>query len=298
MPLAGMDSLSEYQDMDVNKIMQQLQISRERATQLGQEAVGIIKAGRYKGPSGRTVEIGSLVARAVSGTVSYPAGRDPTFDLPGRFQTKVEVRNETTLGAVLRLQERGATTAALNMASAESPGGGFLHGARAQEEYLCRSSALWACLEKNQMYAFHAGRKDPFYSDYVIYSPDVPVFRNDDSEFLEKPYLSSFITSPAVHATGVMKYMPGRAGEIGPVMAKRIRKLLAVAAAHNQTCLVLGAWGCGAFGNDGTLIARLFHDAIHGEFRGVFQEIVFAITDWSDDKKFIGPFERAFAGNL
>ena len=60
-------------------------------------------------------------------------------------------------------------------------------------------------------------------------------------------------------------------------------------------CLVLGAWGCGAFGNDGRLIARLFHEAIDGEFRGVFQEIVFAITDWSDDKKFIGPFQKAFA---
>ena len=146
------------------------------------------------------------------------------------------------------------------------------------------------------MYAFHRNAKDDFYTDYVIYSPNVPVFRTDDSGCLEEPYLASFITSPAVYATGVKNFAPARVVEIEAVMAKRIRKVLGVAAAHGQKYLVLGAWGCGAFGNDGRLIARLFREAIEGEFRGVFQEIVFAITDWSGDKKFIGPFEKTFAG--
>jgi uncharacterized protein (TIGR02452 family) len=282
--------------VDHNRIKQHLQLSRERAVLLGQEAVAIIKAGGYRAPSGRKVVIAPLVARAVKGTVSYPPDRDPAPTPPGSFTTRIRVVNETTLSAVMQLQDRRLDSSALNMASAESPGGGFLSGARAQEEYLCRSSALWACLKDNPMYAFHAKQRDAFYTDYVIYSPDVPVFRTDDSGCLEEPYLVSFITAPAVNATGVMKYSPGRAGEIGAVMVKRIRKVLAVAAAHGPACLVLGAWGCGAFGNDGNLIARLFREAIDGEFRGVFKEIVFAITDWSDDKKFIGPFEKAFAG--
>ena len=29
------------------------------------------------------------------------------------------------------------------------------------------------------MYAFHRKQADPLYSDYVIYSPGVPVFRDD-----------------------------------------------------------------------------------------------------------------------
>jgi uncharacterized protein (TIGR02452 family) len=282
--------------MDIKRIKDLLQIDRERAMTLGQEILRIIKAGRYRAPSGRIVEVASLISAAVKGTVSYPPGREPAPVKPGSFATKIEVINDTTLDAVIRLKVRDLSPAVLNMASAESPGGGFLIGARAQEEYLCRSSALWACLEKNPMYAFHIKRGDPFYTDYVIFSPNVPVMRTDDHAFLEKPYLASFLTSPAVYASGVVTSMKARAGEIGPVMEKRIHKLLAVAAAHGQTCLVLGAWGCGAFGNDGRLIAGLFRDALQGEFRGVFQEIVFAITDWSDERRFIKPFEEAFAG--
>jgi uncharacterized protein (TIGR02452 family) len=285
--------------MDPLKIKQQLQISRDLAAQLGREAVAIIEAGQYSSPSGRKVEIAPFVDRAVKGTASYP----PARELPahghehfhGSFVSKIAVMNETTLTAVRQMQANGLNPAALNMASALSPGGGFLSGARAQEEYLARSSALFACLRENPMYAFHGARKDPFYSDYVIYSPDVPVFRNDDGTLLDEIYPCSILTSPAVYADGVSKYMPHRVQEIGPIMEKRIRKLLAAAAVHGHTSLVLGAWGCGAFGNDGNLISGLFRSAFEGEFGGVFQHVIFAITDWSEERKFIGPFEAAFA---
>ena len=59
----------------------------------------------------------------------------------------------------------------LNFASAKSPGGGFLNGARAQEEYLARSSCLYQCIRWNPMYAFHRANDDPLYTDYAIYSP-------------------------------------------------------------------------------------------------------------------------------
>jgi len=287
----------DHPSVDYNRIKEYLLLSRERATLLGEEAVRIIKAGGYRAPSGRKVDLAPLIAKSVKGTVTYPPSRYPAFTRSSSFETIVRVENETTLSAVIALKNRRLDSAALNMASGKSPGGGFLSGARAQEEYLCRSSTLWACLKDNPMYEFHKSAHDDFYSDYVIFSPDVPVFRTDDSGCIEEPYLASFITSPAIKATGVKKSAPDRVGEIGPAMAKRIRKVLSVAAAHGQTCLVLGAWGCGAFGNDGRLIARLFREAIDGEFHGVFQEIVFAITDWSDDKKFIGPFQKAFAGS-
>ena len=95
-------------------------------------------------------------------------------------------------------------------------------------------------------------------------------------------------------AYGVRKYRPQRVGEIGPAMWKRILKVLAVAECHQHDSLVLGAWGCGAFGNEGHEIAGLFHKALEENFRGVFRHIVFAVTDWSDDHRFIGPFQQVF----
>ena len=76
----------------------------------------------------------------------------------------------------------GLDTAVLNLASASSQGGGFLEGSRAQEEYLARSSGLYECLRKNQMYGYYREGLGPLYTDrltsfFMIYSPNVPVFR-------------------------------------------------------------------------------------------------------------------------
>ena len=57
---------------------------------------------------------------------------------------------------------------------------------------------------------------------------------------------------------------------------------------------MLGAWGCGVFQNDPEQIAELFQIALEGPFRGAFSHVAFAVLDRSDDKRFIGPFERAF----
>jgi uncharacterized protein (TIGR02452 family) len=144
------------------------------------------------------------------------------------------------------------------------------------------------------MYAFHEAQRDAAYTDYLIYSPDVPVIRTDDGDLLDEPWPCSFITAAAVQANALRKYDPGRLSEIPSLMRQRIARVLAVAVKHQQETLVLGAWGCGAFGNDPKLIAELFHSALHGQLSGAFAQIVFAITDWSDDLKFIGPFEKAF----
>jgi uncharacterized protein (TIGR02452 family) len=58
---------------------------------------------------------------------------------------------------------------------------------------------------------------------------------------------------------------------------------------------VLGAWGCGAFGNDPNRTAVDFREALENEFRGAFSDVVFAITDWSPERRFLGPFRKVFA---
>jgi len=282
------------QDDNRERLRRQLEVSREWAVSLGQEAVSIIRKGYYDVSDGSRVVIREKVQESVAGTVSYPPEQTLPLQAIGDHKTIIEIHNCTTLTAVQTLIFRGTNPVALNFASATEPGGGFLRGARAQEEYLARSSSLFACLENNRMYAFHRSQLDPFYSDYVIYSPDVVVFRDDDGVLLENPYSCAILTSPAVQANAVRKYMPEEEDRIGAVMWSRILKVLAAAIRHQHTSIVLGAWGCGAFGNDGYEIARLFKKALDENFAGVFEVVVFAITDWSDDERFIGPFWKTF----
>lgn len=266
-------------------------IPRDLATRLGREAVAIGEQGFYLTPSGRSVDLTEKIARAVQCTHSYP----PDFPFAERhtaeYPTQVTVSNETTLSAAAGLLRAGLNPAALNFASATHPGGGFLSGARAQEEYLARSSCLYPCLLGNPMYAYHAARHDPFYSDYLLYSPQVPIIRGDDGALLEEPYGVSIITSAAVYAKGVPAE---RRKDISGVMAQRIRKVLAVGIKQGHDSLVLGAWGCGAFENDATEIAGLFRQALAIDFRGAYRRVVFAIVDGSPERRFIGPFEAAF----
>jgi uncharacterized protein (TIGR02452 family) len=77
-------------------------------------------------------------------------------------------------------------------------------------------------------------------------------------------------------------------------MAGRVAKLLSVAAIHQHDALVLGAWGCGVFGNDCAEVADLFHKALFGRFRGIFARVIFAVVDWSVERRFIGPFGERF----
>ena len=80
--------------------------------------------------------------------------------------------------------------------------------------------------------------------------------------------------------------------EINP---KGIRRILSIAKAFGYSTLVLGAWGCGAFGNDPCRTALDFRKALENEFRGAFSDVVFAITDWSPERRFLGPFRDVFA---
>jgi hypothetical protein len=71
--------------------------------------------------------------------------------------------------------------------------------------------------------------------------------------------------------------------------------VLAIARAYGYSALVLGAWGCGAFRNDPQRTATDFRHALEGDLSGAFSEVVFAVTDWSPERSFLGPFRDVFA---
>jgi uncharacterized protein (TIGR02452 family) len=268
----------------------ELSMLHHAAEALGRSAVEAADRGRYVAESGKEVFWKSAVEFTKSAKLSIP----PELDLPRSAgvsfpRTIVQVSNETTLGAGKRLVDRGLRPLALNFANGVNPGGGFLTGARAQEEVLCRSSALFPTILGDPMYESHRRRPRPDSTDWAILSPDVPVFREDNGRALEQPWLSSFITCAAPYAPGVGQ------PESGSLLQCRIHRVLEIARAYGYVTLVLGAWGCGAFQNDPARTAKDFHSALECDFCGAFDEVVFAITDWSSDRRYLGPFRDVFA---
>ena len=268
---------------------QQLAIPRHVAAELGRSAVQAVQEGTYQADSGKTVDWRDQVEAACAARCSIPPdGNLPCPEAKRIPVTRVQVTNETTLSAARRLVETGMRPLALNFANGIHPGGGFLNGARAQEETLCRSSALYLTLVNDPMYTAHRQRPQPDSTDWAIYSPDVPVFRNDDGSALEEPWLLSFVTCAAPYAPALGQ-MVARS-----LLKSRIRRVLAIAQAYEYVALVLGAWGCGAFGNDPHSTAVDFREALEGDFSSVFSDVVFAITDWSPQRQFLGPFRDVF----
>jgi uncharacterized protein (TIGR02452 family) len=186
--------------------------------------------------------------------------------------------------------------ACLNFASAKNPGGGFLSGSQAQEESLARASGLFATLQTQpEFYTYHRRHSSSMYSDHVIFSPAVPVFRDDHGRVLESPWLTSFITAAAVNAGAVRQNEPTQVSYIVPTMERRTRMVLGIAALHRCEALVLGAWGCGVFQNDPATIATIFAKVLAEPlFTRRFRHVEFAVYDSSPAQTTFTTFKRMF----
>lgn len=268
---------------------------------LGKETVEIVNRGAYTLRSGAVVSIEEGVARAIAGTRLFRPG---DFDRlswgpgAGHGACRVEVTGETTGAAGRRLVEGEGVrdVVALNFASAKNPGGGFLGGAKAQEEDLARCSALYACqITQRAYYDANRATGSMLYTDHIIYSPDVPFFRDERLDLLERPFLLSIITAPAPNAGEAQKHGRGESARVREVLASRAGKVLSVAASMGHRTLVLGAWGCGVFRNDPRDVAGAFGDWLsHDRFRGAFDRVVFAVYDRSESAPNRRPFEARF----
>ncbi len=259
--------------------------SRLRA--IARDTVEISERGSYSA-DGREVTID--VTPAVSGTRLYLPGVELSLPEQGELP-RVDVTNESTVEATRRL---GGDIACLVFASARNPGGGFLNGAQAQEESVARSSALYPCLlAAGDFYRYHRAHEDLTYTDRVIYSPQVPVFRDDKGELLPQPYPVSFLTAAAPNRSAITRNQPERAEGIPAALLGRARRVLHVAAAHGHRRLVLGAWGCGVFGNDPALVAETFRNALRDN--RFFDHVVFAVLDRQKGTPTLSAFSAALA---
>ncbi len=181
-----------------------------------------------------------------------------------------------------------------NFASASNPGGGVTHGANAQEECLCRCSDLYFCLNTKEMwngfYQPHRNARDPIHNDDIIYTPDVVVFKTDTA--CPKPmaesdwYNVNVITcaAPNLRERPSNQYNSGDGNksiklsdkELFAIHEKRLRRILDVAVMEGNEVAILGAFGCGAFSNNPTVVARAAKKVIE-DYKYAFKTIEFAV---------------------
>ncbi|MDX3525868.1 TIGR02452 family protein [Streptomyces sp. ID05-39B] len=267
------------------------------AVEAAREGTRMVGPGPVPVPESAREAVTGIVRRPVSETAREPVSETSWQAIPDLppAEPRIEVTGESSLEAARRLAD--APVAVLNFASARNPGGGYLNGAQAQEEALCRGSALYTCLLRApEFYGHHRAHRDPFYTDRVIHSPGVPVFRDDRGRFLSEPYTAGFLTAAAPNAQVVLRTAPQRASELPRALAVRAERVLETAAAHGYRRLVLGAWGCGVFRNDPAQVAGAFRTLLGpgGRFERTFAHVVFGVLDRTPGSTVREAFAQAF----
>ena len=196
--------------------------------------------------------------------------------------TIINVTNGTTVDAINRYYRRyglynneESKTAALNFASYKNPGGKFLEGSIAQEEFLCHSSNLYNILMKFDESYYKINRQNTnnhLYHSNLLYTPSVI--------FIDKNVITArcdIITCAAPNTHAAMKYANVSYEECLKSMIERVDHVLNAAYKHHVKNLILGAFGCGVFGNNATDVASVFMSLLNTKYNNVFKMVEFAI---------------------
>lgn len=223
----------------------------------------------------------SAIKNSFRSTVLYKQGETPEIQVK-TGDCKITVTRERTFEAVKNLKNeyKGAKIGALNFASARNVGGGVVRGASAQEECLCRCSTLYPCLDTEYLfenyYQMHRSLKELTYTDACIYTPDIIVIKTDTNYPESMPesdwYSVDVLTCPAPNVSTIrISDM-----ELMKIHKRRGSHIISIAVENNIDVLVLGAFGCGAFGNNPEIVARVYKEILP-QFTGYFKEIRFAV---------------------
>jgi len=216
----------------------------------------------------------------------------------GCRQPKTRVENISTVAAIHMLSAEGKkAVGVLNFASAKNPGGGFLNGAKAQEESLAVSSTLYPTLTAHEeYYRQNRAHQSMMYLDYGIFSPEVVFFRDEAFQLTETPVKASVLTLPAVNMGQVLLKGENQA-EAKRVMYQRMRLALGIFAEQNVKHLVLGAYGCGVFQNDPREIAIWWKELMEEGMGQYFDSVFYAVLDHSKGQYCIKAFQEQWPYN-
>ena len=202
------------------------------------------------------------------------------IELPSYEKTEIEVLNMDCLYAAQQLVEDGYNPAVLNMASFKCPGGGVTKGSAAQEESLCRRTNLYNSIVRfNNPKLKHRYPLDMNYG--AIYSPVVSIFRKSESDgclFMDAPVTVDVISAAAIKSPALVNgHLDKNAKKI---LKNKVRTILNLGIYYKNDALVLGAFGCGAYGTPPEDMANIFKDVFsEAAYAHSFKKIVFAIID-------------------
>lgn len=259
----------------------------------------ILQQGHYVNHQQQRNYIAEAANLAVAKTRLYTP--ENLEQLPGRLKrnalaTVFETTRESSLVATRRLQQgRTKRIMCLNFASPMALP--CFSNSSTQEGSLINGSALLPCLQTAEaFYKYHQTQHNSLYSDHMVYSPNVPFFKNDEGQLLDSPYYCSIITAAAASAGAINQLEPHNNRFIEQTMRVRIRKMLTLCAVQGYEYLVLGAWGCGQMKNNPEMMAELFSEKLTDHFAGCFRHIVFAIK--TDNEQTFQPFNTRFNGTM
>lgn len=261
---------------------------------IADETVSILNSGKYSADlKNITLDIDELKK-----VILYPDKQIVQTESTESYSTKFCVYERDTVSAIFDCPEP-EKCAVLNFASAKHPGGGFITGANAQEESLCRSSSLYLSVgskDAEEMYHYNTSvNKSRFYSDYMLFSPSVAFFRKFNGKLTSKYVTTSVITAPAVNCK--IADPSKNFAEIRKIMQRRIRKIFDIAIQNKKTYLILGAWGCGVFGHKTSDVAEDFALVLSEEkYKNAFETVEFSVL-CGRHPEVLTPFTEKFSCN-
>lgn len=236
----------------------------------------------------------------------------PELSIERQWGTTINVSRMKTFEAVFALKKDDSKSriGVHNFASATNPGGGVTHGSSAQEECLCRCSTLYNVLNRpmlyHRFYEFHRNRHDAHYTDACIFTPGILIIKTDEDipqRLDEDKWENVDVLTCAAPNLRVNPSIPYNASSGNRIMLtkdellnlhiKRARHMLAIAAAHGDDTLVLGAFGCGAFRNDPKIVAKAYKKVLE-EFYDRFHHIEFAVYCGTSNTENYDAFVKEF----
>ncbi|CAE7365705.1 unnamed protein product [Symbiodinium sp. CCMP2456] len=246
-----------------------------------------VRAKQYRGDEGQTFKLnGKMLNASLKGAVMLPTvptperarGRDGR-DSPG---LRPEIVALDTLEAVRQLAQEGFLDPGVLVFASDTNPGGSRKGANigTQEEALCRLSTLRLAQEQLEY---------PIPVLGVAYVPQV------------QGLLPSGVVGFGAICSALRQCLADETptAKEAKFLEAKVASVLGTAVAFGHRSLVLGAWGCGAFGNPPAAVSGAFAAQLQVEaFRGAFDRVIFAIPDDALRRAFADTFGETFGEAL